>query len=120
MQVQDTFTPLPPGQIQLIGGLDNDIQNSIEHWNLGALPYSRFVDSYRWGHPQFALGEMWGKAVRSGCMFYRYTHDPRLKSVMKSAVDDLLSTTKSNGSISTATVENQPDGPGGDPRQDHR
>ena len=29
MQVQDTFTPLPPGQIQLIGGLDNDIQNSI-------------------------------------------------------------------------------------------
>ena len=114
MQVQDTFTPLPPGQIQLIGGLDNDIQNSIEHWNLGALPYSRFVDSSRWGHPQFALGEMWGKAVRSGCMFYRYTHDPRLKSVMKSAVDDLLSTTKSNGSISTATVENQPDGPGGD------
>ena len=114
MQVQDTFTPLPPGQIQLIGGLDNDIQNSIEHWNLGSLPYSRFVDSYRWGHPQFALGEMWGKAVRSGCMFYRYTHDPRLKSAMKSAVDDLLSTTKSNGSISTATVENQPDGPGGD------
>lgn len=113
-KVQDIFTPLPTGQIELIGGLDNDIKNSIEHWTLGVTPYRNLVDFFRWGAPQFALGEMWGKAVRSGCMFYRYTHDPRLKATMKSTVDDLLTTTKSNGSISTTPVELQPNGPGGD------
>lgn len=113
-KIQDVFTPLPAGQIELIEGLDKDIKNSMEHWNLGVAPYRSLVDFFRWGAPQFALGEMWGKAVRSGSMFYRYSHDPRLKETLKTTVNDLLSTTKSNGSISTTPVELQPNGPGGD------
>lgn len=112
---KDVFTPLEPGAIQLNGGLQKDIENSIEHWCLNPhLPYPSFVNFYRHGAPQFALGEMWGKAVRAGCMFYRYTHDERLKSTMKTTVYDLISTTRSNGSICTLPVEKQPGGPNGD------
>jgi len=113
-QSGDRLTPLPPNAIQLSGYLEDDIQNSIAHWNKGVLPYSKFVDFFRNGRPQFALGEMWGKAVRSGCMFYRYTQDPELKRIMDATVKDLLSTQRANGSISCVPPRQQPDGPSGD------
>ena len=113
-QVKDLLEPLPPNAIKLSGTLENDIQKSIANWNKGVLPYNKFVDFYRHGRPQFALGEMWGKAVRSGCMFYRYTQDPELKQIMDATVKDLLSTQRANGSISCVPPEQQPDGPSGD------
>lgn len=113
-QVVDKQTPLPAGSIQLNGFLENDIQNSIAHWNKGVVPYSKMVEFFRTGRTQFALGEMWGKAVRSGCMFYRYTGDPELKTILKNTVADLLSTEQANGSICCVPAEKQPDGPGGD------
>jgi len=113
-KVEDTFTPLEPGSIQLNGALQNDIENVMEHWNLGVLPYQSIEGFFYWGAPQFALGEMWGKAVRSGCMLYRYNHDPRLKTTMKESVYRLLGATRSNGSLSTIPVERQPDSASGD------
>ncbi|NLX65728.1 MAG: hypothetical protein GXZ19_02975 [Bacteroidales bacterium] len=77
--IEDKIYPLPAGAVKLDGFFEEYIQNSIHHWNKGDLPYDRFVDFFRNGRPQFALGEMWGKAVRSGCMLYRYTNDPELK-----------------------------------------
>ncbi|MDD3108284.1 MAG: glycoside hydrolase family 127 protein [Alistipes sp.] len=112
--VTDAFQPLPAGSIQLNGFFENDIQNSITHWNKGVVPYAKFVDFFRYGRHQFALGEMWGKGVRSGCMFYRYTHDPELKQIMHATVQDMLSAQRSNGSFSCIEVDKQPDGPGGD------
>ena len=106
---QDVLEPLPPNSIQLDGFLDQYIDNSIEHWNKGVVPYERFVDFYREGRPQFALGEMWGKAVRSACMFYRYNHDGELKKIIDATVKDLLSTQRSNGSISCVPIEKQPE-----------
>ena len=114
LPVQDQLRPLPAGEIHFEGGFENDIENSITHWNKGVVPYKDFVEFFRSGRKQFALGEMWGKAVRSGAMFYRYTQDPELKVILKSTVDDLLSTRRSNGSISCVDVAHQPDGPGGD------
>ncbi|MDO5571138.1 MAG: glycoside hydrolase family 127 protein [Bacteroidales bacterium] len=111
---EDKFMPLPSGAIKLNGYFENDIQNSIEHWNKSALPYHKFVEFFRTGRAQFALGEMWGKGVRSGCMFYRYTSDPELKAILKKTVYDLLSTQQSNGSISCVKEDKQPDGVGGD------
>jgi len=113
-KVQDTFTPLPAGNIHLTNYLENDIKNSMEHWSKGVLPYSKLVDFYRKGRPQFALGEMWGKAVRSASMFYRYKNDPELKEILHNTVKDLLSTVRSNGSISCVQEDKQPDGAGGD------
>ena len=106
---QDVLEPLPPNSIQLYGFLEQYIDNSIEHWNKGVVPYKCFVDFYREGRPQFALGEMWGKAVRSACMFYRYNHDDELKKIIDATVKDLLSTQRSNGSISCVPIEKQPE-----------
>jgi DUF1680 family protein len=47
-------------------------------------------------------------------MFYRYTHDPELKKILQSTIADLITTKRSNGSISASEVSKQPDGPGGD------
>ena len=106
---KDVFEPLPPKCVQLNGYLDNYIENSIEHWNKGVIPYDRLVGFFRTGRPQFALGEMWGKAVRSACMFYRYTQDEELKAIIDETVKDILSTQRENGSISCVEIENQPE-----------
>ena len=114
VRVQDQFTPLPANSIHLNGYFEDDIQNSINHWNKGVLPYAALVEKFRTGRSFFAQGEMWGKAVRSGCMFYGYTQDPELKRILKATVADLLTTKRGNGSISCTEVSKQPDGPGGD------
>jgi len=113
-QVKDVFRPLSDHSIHLHDYLDHNIQNSIAHWNKGVVPYSGFVKTFKTGREYFAQGEMWGKAVRSGSMLYRYTRDAELKKMLKSTVADLLSTIKANGSISASEVAKQPDGPGGD------
>ena len=113
-KVHEASRPLPAGAVRLDGFFENDIRNSIDHWNKGVVPYAAMVDFFRNGRSQFALGEMWGKAVRSGCMFYRYTADPELKEILSQTVKDLLSTVRPNGSISCVPPEKQPDGPGGD------
>ena len=113
-EVPDKFTALPAGSIHLTGFLETYIQKSIANWNKGVVPYAGFVEKFRTGRELFAQGEMWGKAVRSGCLFYRYTQDPELKQILQATVADLLSTRRENGSISCSPVEKQPDGPGGD------
>lgn len=115
VQTMDKEIPLPPNSIHLTGHLEGYIQNSIANWNKGRLPYHEFVNFFRsQAAPQFALGEMWGKAVRSGCMFYRYTADPELKTILDNTVQDLLSTQNENGSISCTPVDQQPGGVNGD------
>ncbi|MEO9021357.1 MAG: beta-L-arabinofuranosidase domain-containing protein [Ginsengibacter sp.] len=113
-QVQDVFTPLPENSIHLKGDLEKYIRNSITHWNKGVVPYAGFVRVFKTGRRFFAQGEMWGKAVRSGCMFYRYTQDPELKKILQTTVADLLTTKRANGSISASEISKQPDSRGGD------
>ena len=110
----DIFYPLPPNAIRLSGYLEEPIRRSIHNWNKGKVPYEKFVEMFRSGRKQFALGEMWGKAVRSGCMFYRYTQDPELKRILSATVKDLLTTQRPNGTFSCVPPEKQPDGAGGD------
>ncbi len=114
VKVEDQFTPLAANSICFNGYLEDYIQNSILHWNKGVVPYAALVGKFRTGRSFFAQGEMWGKAVRSGCMFYRYTRDPELKKILKATVADLLTTRRVNGTISCSEIADQPDGPGGD------
>ena len=72
----DILTPLPPAALTLRGGLERPIRASINGWILGAVPYHEFSRVFREGRPQFAVGEMWGKFVRSGCMMYRAFPEP--------------------------------------------
>ncbi|MBN1489806.1 MAG: glycoside hydrolase family 127 protein [Phycisphaerae bacterium] len=112
--IQDEFTPLSADAVHFRGGLEEAIQNSITHWNKGVVPYAGFVEMFRTGRKVFAQGEMWGKAVRSGSLLYRYTQDPELKRILTATVVDLLTTRRANGSISCSEVAAQPDGPGGE------
>ena len=115
MRINDEIRPLPAGAIQMSGYLEEYIQKSINNWNKGKLPYHEFVNFFRThAAPQFALGEMWGKAVRSGCMFYRYTYDAELKSILDKTVADLLTTQDANGSISCTPADKQPGSENGD------
>ena len=115
MRITDELRPLPAGAVRLSGYLEEYIQKSIANWNKGKLPYHEFVNFFRThAAPQFALGEMWGKAVRSGCMFYRYTHDAELKSILDKTVADLLTTQNANGSISCTPADKQPGNENGD------
>lgn len=112
---RDVLEPLPAGAVKLQGGLAREIQTSIEGWILGdTVPYHEFARLFREGRPKFAMGEMWGKFVRSGCMFYRATRDPRIKARMREAVEDLLGSVRANGSFSCTPVEKQPGGGDGD------
>src|SRR4051794_39149050 len=98
--IADEVTPLPPHAVQFSGYFETHLQNSLEHWNKGVVPYASLVQMFRSGRKVFAQGEMWGKAVRSGSMFYRYTQDPQLRDILRKTVTDLLTTRRSNGSIS--------------------
>ena len=106
----DVLEPLPSGAVKLSGGLAEPIAKSLAHWHKGSVPYHAFAEFFRTGRPQFALGEMWGKFVRSGAMQYRHSPDPELKAILDSAVKDILSTERRNGSISCVPVERQPAG----------
>jgi uncharacterized protein len=123
-QVNDRLTFLPPQAVRLTGYLERYIERSMNAWNKGVVPYDALASFFRTGRPTamwegqsfelFAAGEMWGKAVRSSAMLYRYTGDPELKAILQATVADLLTTRRENGSISCTPVEKQPDGPQGD------
>lgn len=114
VKVNDVFEPLPDGQVQLTNYFQNDILNSIEHWNKGVVPYKKLMDFYVKGAPMFALGEMWAKAVRSGSMLYGYTHDAELKAILEQTVEEVFGVVRSNGTIATVPPDKQPYGKGGD------
>ena len=52
-KVHDAIRPLPAGAVRLDGFFENDIRNSIDHWNKGVVPYAAMVDFFRNGRSQF-------------------------------------------------------------------
>lgn len=113
-KVSDVFEPLPAGNVHLVGYFDNDIQNSVDNWVKGVMPYDKVVDFFVNGRAQFALGEMVGKALRTNGMMYRYTQDPEIAALTRKVVYSLIATARSNGSISCTPVEDQPGDKDGD------
>lgn len=113
-KVNDVIEPLPAGSVTFNGYFADDIQNSIDHWVNGVMPYDKVIDYFIKGRPQFALGEMPGKCIRTNSLLYRYNGDPKLKELTKSLVYKLMATEKSNGSISCTAVDEQPGNRDGD------
>ncbi|WP_430907865.1 beta-L-arabinofuranosidase domain-containing protein [Maribacter sp. 2-571] len=111
---KDFFTPLEANSCQLSGHLENNLNKTIAHWSIAKVPYQEFASFFSKGRPKFASGEMWGKAVRAACMFYRYQNDIRLKTLLDETVSDLLTKERANGTISCTPITDQPDAKGGD------
>jgi uncharacterized protein len=120
----DAMNVLLPRSVRFDGYLERYIALSIQNWSKRAVPYKALANFFKDGRPKiadeghtvelFATGEMWGKAVRSAALFYRYTGDPELKALLASTIGDLLSMRRSNGTLSCSPESKQPDGPGGD------
>ena len=75
-KVNDVIEPLPGGSVTFNGYFADDIQSSIDRWVKGVMPYDKVIDFFVKGRPQFALGEMPGKSIRTNSLLYRYTQDP--------------------------------------------
>lgn len=113
-KVKDVLEPLPGGKAKMEGYFEDDILNSQNNWAKGVMPYENVIEFFRSGRKQFALGEMIGKSLRTNSLLWRYTRDKELKDITKEAVYSLLSTAKSNGSISCTPVDQQPGDKDGD------
>lgn len=113
-RIEDECSAIQPGDAKLDGYLEKDIRKCIQIWTKQVAAYPEFADFFSEGRPVFAAGEMWGKAMRSACMFYRYAPDDELKKILDEAVAYLLGKERVNGSISCTAPEFQPDGKGGD------
>ncbi len=104
-----------PHHIALQGKVANYVDLLLNKWTKEGIPYSAFEDNFRKGRiNNFAGGETWGKAVRCACLYYRYKQDPVLLEMIRHTVRAVIDCERHNGSISCATVENQPDSAGGD------
>ena len=67
-KVNDVIEPLPAGSVTFNGYFADDIQNSIDHWVNGVMPYDKVIDYFVVGRPKFALGEMPGKCIRTNSL----------------------------------------------------
>ncbi len=113
VKVHDVLVPLPGGNIQMDGYLDDAIMLSQENWAKGVMPYDAVLEFFKSGRSKFALGEMPGKSIRTNSLLWRYTRDSQLRQLTKDYVYSLIATAKENGSISCTPVDQQPgDGDG--------
>ncbi len=113
VKVHDVLAPLPGGDVQMDGYLDDAIMLSQENWAKGVMPYDAVLEFFRSGRSKFALGEMPGKSIRTNSLLWRYTRDSQLRQLTKDYVYSLIATAKENGSISCTPVDQQPgDGDG--------
>ncbi len=113
VKVHDVLVPLPGGNVQMDGYLDDAIMLSQENWAKGVMPYDAVLEFFKSGRSKFALGEMPGKSIRTNSLLWRYTRDSQLKQLTKDYVYSLIATAKENGSISCTPVDQQPgDGDG--------
>lgn len=113
VKVHDVLAPLPGGDVQMDGYLDDAIMLSQENWAKGVMPYDAVLEFFKSGRSKFALGEMPGKSIRTNSLLWRYTRDSRLRQLTKDYVYSLIATAKENGSISCTPLDQQPgDGDG--------
>ncbi len=113
VKVHDVLVPLPGGNVQMDGYLDDAIMLSQENWAKGVMPYDAVLEFFKSGRSKFALGEMPGKSIRTNSLLWRYTRDSQLRQLTKDYVYSLIATAKENGSISCTPVDQQPgDGDG--------
>jgi DUF1680 family protein len=120
----DRVRSLPPRAVELRGVLGGRLDRTRRAWVEGAVPYDAFAEFFRTGRPVvhdaftdgelFATGEMWGKAVRTAALVYRYDGGPALAGRLARTVADVLASRRTNGTISASPVERQPDGPMGE------
>ena len=102
---------LGPGKIRQSGPLGKMLDLSIAN-RLKKVDYVHLVDPFRFRYENDNAWrcEFWGKVLRSAILSWRGNRDPELLQIIKSTVDDMLSTQTPDGCISSYPAEKQTGG----------
>ena len=99
---------LGPGKVRQTGPLGKMLDLSIAN-RLKKVDYVNLVDPFRFRYETDNAWrcEFWGKVVRSAILSWYGNPDPELRQIIKSTVDDMLSTQTPDGCISSYPAELQ-------------
>ena len=104
------FRELPYGSMKFAGFINRTISFVNEKQLYNQKLWKSFVDVYRTKEDNEDARwrcEYWGKMMRGACLCYKYENDPKLYSVLKETVLDMLSTQDEDGRISTYLKESE-------------
>ena len=107
--VSDKLYALDVGDVQMHGIIDDKLRLVCEQ-TLKKINMHALADYFRYRTDAFATGEFWGKLMRASCMTYEYTQDQELLTIIRAAVNDLLSLQDADGDLSTTRKQTQPKG----------
>ncbi len=107
--IKDKLCALDVRDVQMHGIIDSKLRLVCEQ-TLKKIDMHALADYFRYRTDAFATGEFWGKLMRAACMTYEYTRDEQLLTIIKAAVDDLLSLQDADGDLSTTKKATQPKG----------
>ncbi len=101
--VQDTFTPLMPGEVRLQGGFLGARVDANEKNRLLAVDENDLLDAFerREAPHQDWQGEHVGKFLHAASLAWNYSRDPALKTKMDRVVVRLLKTQQPDGYLGT-------------------
>ena len=102
---------LGPGKVHQAGPLGKMLDLSIAS-RLKKVDYVNLVDPFRFRYENDNAWrcEFWGKVVRSAILSWCGNRDPELLQIIKSTVNDMLSTQTPDGCISSYPAEKQTSG----------
>ena len=102
---------LGPGMIRQSGPLGKMLDLSIAN-RLKKVDYVHLVDPFRFRYETDNAWrcEFWGKVLRSAILSWCGNRDPELLQIIKSTVNDMLSTQTPDGCISSYPAEKQTSG----------
>ena len=110
--VSDCMWETDVSRVRMQGLIDDKLRLVCEQ-TLKKIDMHALADYFRYRTDAFATGEFWGKLMRAACMTYEYTRDEQLLTIIKAAVDDLLSLQDADGDLSTTKKATQPKGASG-------
>lgn len=105
--VSDQLEPATPATVRLGGYLGSRINECLEHGVMAqpirelVQPFAAREDVTEW------RGEFWGKWITSAEYAYAWNSDPKLKSKVESAVDQLLQTQTAEGYLGAYNETNR-------------
>ena len=102
---------LGPGKVRQSGPLGKMLDLSIAN-RLKKVDYVHLVDPFRFRYENDNAWrcEFWGKVLRSAILSWHGNPDPELRQIIKTTVDDMLSTQTPDGCISSYPAEKQTGG----------
>ncbi len=97
--ITDKLTSLTPSSVKIEGYLGDKMNLCIEK-RIKAQDVDHLIEPFRHkDETHLWQSEFWGKWIQSAIAAYNYNHDPELLTIIRNAVNGLISTQMPNGYI---------------------